>query len=128
MNFSANLKELRCMNGLLQRDIAEKLGCTTQCYCNYEKGKTEPDLHTLCTLADMFDVSLDLLLGRERENDNGALEKTPDHNDNLIVFEKVRKLDQRKKDMLSGYLDCLIKIDQKEKKELKEKKGQQEQE
>lgn len=46
MNFSVNLKELRCMNGLLQRDIAEKLGCTTQCYCNYEKGKTEPDLHT----------------------------------------------------------------------------------
>lgn len=119
MNFNVNLKELRCMNGFLQKDIAEKLGCTTQCYCNYEKGKTEPDLHTLCTLADTFDVTLDLLLGRE--NDYGVIEKAPDHNDNLIIFEKVRKLDQRKKDMLNGYLDCLLKAEQKEKKEQKEK-------
>ena len=58
------LKELRKENGYTQEDIAKKLGLTKSAYGYYEQGKTVPDAHTLSKLANIFNVSVDYLLGR----------------------------------------------------------------
>lgn len=63
--FSQRLRQLREERELIQKDMAELLGITTSAYGFYEQGKHEPDLTTLCKLADFFEVSIDYLVGRE---------------------------------------------------------------
>jgi len=67
------LKELRKEKGLTQGEVANKIFMTQNGYSNYENGKTEPTIETLCKLADLYNVSLDYLIGRERANDIGFL-------------------------------------------------------
>ncbi len=59
------LLTLRKNKGLTQKDIADSLGISRQAYANYETGNREPDLNTLKQLSDIFDVSVDYLLGNE---------------------------------------------------------------
>lgn len=58
------LKELRLELGLQSQDVAQKLGISKQAYSNYEGNRREPDVETLCLLADFFGVSIDYLVGR----------------------------------------------------------------
>lgn len=59
-----NLKELRIKNKMYQKDVAKILGIERTTYVKYETGVTEPDIKTLIKLADIFNVTLDYLLGR----------------------------------------------------------------
>ena len=59
------LKNLRLQNGLTQKEVAKKLNVTSQCYQGYESGYRQPTPEMLCKLADVFEVSVDCLLGRE---------------------------------------------------------------
>ena len=63
--FCDRLIEQRKPNKLTQRKVAESLGITQPSYIRYEKGDSEPTLENLVKLADLFDVSIDYLLGRE---------------------------------------------------------------
>ncbi len=47
-----------------QQQIADALGISQQGVWKWEKGINEPDSDTLIKLADMFDCSVDYLLGR----------------------------------------------------------------
>lgn len=68
-----NLKELRKKKDETQKEIADKLGITQFTYCNYEKGKTEPDINLLIKLANYYNVSLDYLCGRTWNNQIGYI-------------------------------------------------------
>lgn len=68
------LKQLRLQNGFSQKDVAKQLNVTTQCYQRYEVGERQPAPEMLCKLADVFEVSVDYMLGRETQpNKNTAL-------------------------------------------------------
>lgn len=45
--------------------MAAKLNITQPSYIRYENGTSEPSLETLTKIADIFDVSVDYLLGRK---------------------------------------------------------------
>ena len=62
--FQEALIEQRKLNRLTQREVAKRLGISQPSYIRYEKGKAEPSLENLVKLADLFDVSVDYLLGR----------------------------------------------------------------
>ena len=62
--FCEKLKELRTSNKLTQREMAKTLSIAQPSYIRYEQGKAEPTLENLCKIADVFDVSIDYLLGR----------------------------------------------------------------
>lgn len=62
--FEERLKEQRKMFKLTQRDMAEKLGISQPSYIRYENGSSEPSQENLVKIADIFDVSVDYLLGR----------------------------------------------------------------
>lgn len=64
-NLSKNLSEMRKIYGLTQKQVAEKLGIKYQSYQAYERGMALPSLGNFVKLADLFDVSLDSLLGRK---------------------------------------------------------------
>ena len=63
--FSKRLKRLRQNEGLKQQELAEILGIKRNTYSDWENGKTEPSFENLINLADLLEVSLDCLLGRE---------------------------------------------------------------
>lgn len=56
--------ELRKSQGKSQAEVAEYIGLTVAAYQNYEAGRREAGYEVLCKIADMFNVSLDYLLGR----------------------------------------------------------------
>ena len=60
------LKELRAEKGATQKEVAEVIFCSPLVYSRYERGEREPDIDTLCRLANYFEVSLDDLVERER--------------------------------------------------------------
>ena len=62
---SKNLIELRTANRYTQLDVAEKLKITYQSYQAYERGIAVPTLQNFIKLADLYDVSLDYLIGRK---------------------------------------------------------------
>lgn len=63
--FPQRLKELRLKKGLTQTELGEKVGVKQNTFTNWENGKREPSFENLVKLADLFDVSLDWLFGRE---------------------------------------------------------------
>lgn len=62
--FCERLIEQRKLNKMTQRQVAEALNIKQPSYIRYEKGDAEPSLESLVLLADIFDVSIDYLLGR----------------------------------------------------------------
>ena len=66
MTFSEHLLYLREKKGLKQADVAAAIGVTERGYRNYERGAREPVLSTLVALADLYNLSLDELICRER--------------------------------------------------------------
>ena len=63
--FHEKLKVLRKKKGLTQQQIADEIGVNRGSYSNWEKGKREPSFENLVKLADLLEVSLDSLFGRE---------------------------------------------------------------
>lgn len=64
-NFAKTIKLLRIERKLRQIDLAEKLNTTQRKVSYWESGKVEPDLDTLWQIADLFEISIDELIGRE---------------------------------------------------------------
>lgn len=58
------LKRCRKARGLTQEEAAAAIGIPTKTYQNYEREVREADSEVLCALADLYDVSLDELVGR----------------------------------------------------------------
>ena len=65
MYLSANLKKYRIMKELTQEDVAEYLGITAQSVSKWERGESYPDITFLPALANIFETSVDLLLGMD---------------------------------------------------------------
>ena len=63
-NLYERIKILRKEKNLKQSDAAELLGISITSYCRYERGEREPDAPVLWRMADLFEVSIDYLIGR----------------------------------------------------------------
>lgn len=61
--FQSRLRELRKANGLSQKQLAEIIGSNNSSICDWECGRTQPDLEALVKLAHYFCVTTDDLLG-----------------------------------------------------------------
>ena len=59
--------ELRTKKGLSQEELAEKVFVTRQAVSRWETGETTPNIDTLKLLSQLFDVSINTLLGSPRE-------------------------------------------------------------
>ncbi len=65
MILNYRLKLLRKRKKYTQAFVASKLGIAYQSYQNYERGLTLPTLENFVKLADLYEVSLDYLIGRK---------------------------------------------------------------
>lgn len=65
LHLSENLKKYRILKNLTQEDIAEYLGITPQSVSKWERGESYPDITFLPALANIFETSVDLLIGMD---------------------------------------------------------------
>lgn len=65
--FSANLKKFRKKKKLTQEELATKLGVIRATYWAYEKGTIMPPYEKLEQIADIFDITIDELMGRKAD-------------------------------------------------------------
>ncbi len=60
-----NIRELRLNRGMNQSALAKQLNIRRQTISAYERNVSVPDIYILIRIADVFDVSLDELVGRK---------------------------------------------------------------
>ena len=65
MYLPANLKKYRIAKDLTQEEVAEFLGITAQSVSKWERGESYPDITFLPALANIFETSVDLLIGMD---------------------------------------------------------------
>ena len=63
----------------------------------WESGNAVPNYETLKKLADLFNVSIDFLIGNEKTN-----------NENDVLFRKIGKVDEEKKKLLMRILNNTV--------------------
>lgn len=63
INLAENIRRFRKARGLTQQQLADALGVTVGAVYKWEADLSSPDLSLLVELADLFDTSVDVLLG-----------------------------------------------------------------
>ncbi len=69
-----NIKRLRTAKGLTQEQLSDAVGVTCAAVSKWERGDTFPDITMLFPLAHFFGVSLDELMGYDREKIEADIE------------------------------------------------------
>ena len=105
MEFSVRLKELRVDNDMSQTELAEKLNLKASAISKYEKGITQPSIDTLKSLAEIFSVTVDYLIGMsDIKNPYSNSQITPNEADLIehfrqLTYENKIRIDERIKTM-----------------------------
>lgn len=71
--FADNLKKLRQNKKLSQNKLGEKVGYNQTTIARWEDKEMSPSVENVLKLADLFDVDLATLLGREIKIENGVI-------------------------------------------------------
>ena len=72
---SENLKKLRREKGFTQENLAEFLGVTFQSVSKWERGESYPDITFLPSIASLFGVTIDELLGIDKTKKEEKVKK-----------------------------------------------------
>ncbi|MDE6414847.1 MAG: helix-turn-helix domain-containing protein [Anaeroplasmataceae bacterium] len=86
MGIGNNIKEQRIKQGYTQREVAEKLFVTTQAVSRWENNETEPSVDTIKALADLFSISVEVLLGTKSEGFEHFTPKTNLSKKNYLYY------------------------------------------
>lgn len=91
------LAEIRKSNKIKQIELAEMLNVSQQVISNIERGVTTPDIEQLKKIADIYNISLDQLVGREffGEGTDGVEQK---------IISYIKQMDDEGKELSLGLL------------------------
>lgn len=67
------IKELRDHAKMSQADLSEKLSVKRNTVSSWERERTQPDFESLLKMADIFDCSIDEILGRDKKTPVGII-------------------------------------------------------
>ena len=70
------ISELRKKLGISQAELSKKLGVAQNTISNWENGNRQPDNDILNKLADIFNTTIDYILGREENISPATLERS----------------------------------------------------
>ena len=68
IRLAENIRALRRQHRFTQEQLAESLGVTPGAVYKWEAGLSQPELAIIVELADLFDTSVDVLLGYEMKD------------------------------------------------------------
>ena len=91
-----NIRKYRKDLGLNQEDLAERLGITLGTVSKWERGISEPDLQYIMDLAELFHVSVDVMIGFTMRGNNAdsEAERIGKLEDELSIGEVVAEYDR----------------------------------
>ena len=96
-SFGERLREIRKLQGFTQERLANLIGVAKSTLTNYEKNKREPNILTLTMIAKTLGVTIDELAGF----DYLLLPNIPNNEDEAILINNYRQLDQQGKDYIN---------------------------
>lgn len=96
-----NLKELRKQKKLTQQAVSEILKIDRTTYSKYETGDSEPSIETIIKLADIFEASIDEIIGYKAKNVSMITNKE------FQMIYKYRNTTQERKNII----DELLKLE-----------------
>lgn len=99
------LKDIRKQHNLTQKSVALHLNTTQQTYSDYENNKTEPSIDMLIKLADLYNTSIDFIVGRDRVNDVGYLNNTQ-----IECVKMIKQLTETNLIKVMGYLSAMVSM------------------
>ena len=65
MNWNDNMKLCRERYGYKQKELSEKLGVSERTLQRYEAGISEPTISILLKLSEIYEISIDHIIGNE---------------------------------------------------------------
>lgn len=92
--FGDRLKELREEKEMTQEELGKLLNVSRQTISGYEAGAIEPSISNLIKLANIFNISLDYLLGRTKERYNLNLK---DKKNKELLLDLIKVIEKHKK-------------------------------
>lgn len=102
------LRKIREDLGLSQKELSLKLNVSPTNIYNYEIGRTEPSIEVLIKLADILNVSIDYLVGRE--DDFGIIKSGAElqlKDDEAKLLTEYRLLDEINKIKVQTFIYAL---------------------
>jgi transcriptional regulator with XRE-family HTH domain len=100
LNIGEKITRLRKQHNLSQQELAKKIGASRTIIGNYERNTNTPSIEVLIRLANIFNVSVDFLIG---EGELSSYDK-----DLLKRIEDIEKLDPETKKHLFFMIDNVI--------------------
>ena len=76
--FAERLKELRKTHSLSQKALASHLDLSPSSICEWENLRSEPNIESLSKMSDLFECSIDYLVGREDDLGNIVVQSDSD--------------------------------------------------
>lgn len=108
MLFYEKIKNLRVEKGLYQRELADLIKTSNSTICDWERGRCEPSIQDLIKLSNIFNCSVDYLIGNE---DDFGIISSADNNltyeENRII-EIYRTLSDRDKKMVDNIFNSFV--------------------
>lgn len=93
MSFEKRVAELRKQNKISQDELSKKIGVHQNVIGRYERGEAKPSIEVASAIADIFNVSLDYLVGKTEflvdediANRILTIQKLPDTDREHILF------------------------------------------
>ena len=107
-DFAERLRELRTARGLTQTRLAELLGMPARSYNRWERGGHVPHLAMALKIADILQVTLDELVGRNEPSSNPLIRNHELHQ----LVQEVDGLPDEDQRALMTVMDGLVKKSQ----------------
>ncbi len=107
--FNGNLRQIMDENNISQKQLSERTGIPASSIASwYGKQSSSPSIEAVCKIADVLNVTVDYLVGRESEDGRIIIEER----ENLNVQERelvteFRKLSVKKQSKVLGYISAL---------------------
>lgn len=97
MLIGKRIRDAREQKGLTQMKLAELVGLSTIAISNIEIGKSSPNLKNITIIAEILDVSIDMLVADKNSN------KYKEHVQEIVL--KLNKMDEKGLKHISRYID-----------------------
>ena len=95
-DLAKNIRTYRLQAGLSQAELGLKIGYSQQIINAYENGQRVPPTATLELLAELFNISIDVLIGKKKENNLKTLTPATKIMKKLKLVEDLPPKDQKK--------------------------------
>lgn len=116
MSFGNNLKKIRQENEMTQEELAKKINTSRSNIANYENDKNMPSIEILNKLSEIFNCSIDYLLGKsdvrnpeKKDNDLLDLASMGFNADSYTLPTSTQK------EQIKGLLEVVLKDNKKNK-------------